>query len=352
MLTIHAICQSSVPLEFDVEGVSDDDRVFSVHSGDFCAVVRENSGVPLSKMDRETALKELIIHQRIVEGLMPHGPLLPVKFGTNLPAERDVLKLLEQVKGLASQTLSNYAGKVQMEISVLWDTANVFLALSQTMSVVEMKQKAEEGDQEARRQLGIHVKELMDEKRDVYTQEILPALRAVTGTMVVHPVMADEVVMNAALLLETKDESLLDDVLAGLDRQYNGAFTIRCMGPMPLYSFATLTAEKVDPVDIEKACQMLELPSSATLEGVKRAYRKKAQQIHPDMNAMASNESNQDMTELTSAYQLLMAFAKSQLIDSDQMEGERCHFDREAVENTLLIGLETQLVEAQVPVSS
>ena len=282
---------------------------------------------------------------------MPHGPVLPVKFGTVLDGEPDVVRLLGQAKRLITQELKRYEGKVQMEVSVLWDTAEVFLALSQMLSVVEMKNKAEGGDPEAKRQLGMHVKALMDEKRNSYSKEILPTLSAVTDKMVVQPVMSDEVVFSAALLIAPEEEPILDGVLNNLDEQYGGQFNIRCMGPMPLYSFATIKAEKVDPAMIARACKVLELPSPATLEGIKRAYRKKAQQSHPDRVSEDAHEVNEKMSELTAAYQLLTSFAKSQLINTLQVEGERCHFDQEAVQSTLLITCESQFEEMKQTVS-
>ena len=351
MLTVHAICQTTSQLEFDVEGLADSGRVYTIHHEEYCAIVSTIDEDVSAKMDRESALRLLLIHQRIVEAAMPYGALIPIKFGTILPDEHEVIQLIEQACELIDAAFRQYKGKIQMEVSVLWDTSEVFLALSQMLSVVEMKKKAEEGDQDARRQLGIHVKGLMDQKRETYAAEILPSLRSVTETIVVQPIMADEVVLNVALLMDASQESMLDNVLNQIDREYEGQFQIRCVGPMPLYSFSTLKAEKVSPEAIDKACQVLELPSPATLEGIKRAYRKKVHVLHPDRAELENIELNEKMAEVTAAYQLLTHFAKSQLINSKKVGGERCHFDKEAVEKTLLINFERQLTETEEPVS-
>ena len=352
MYTVHAICQTSDSLAFDIEGLDDNQDVFSINEGELSAIVSTGGETNFVNLSRELAIQLLLIHQRVVEAVMPCGPMMPVKFGTVLHEESEVRTLLQRAQELVSQTLEAYKGKVQMEVSVSWQTSEVFVALSQMISVVEMKEKAESGDAEARAMLGAHVKELMDQKRYAYVADILPRIKNITDHTIVQPVLADEVVLNAALLIDAVQEPLLDSVLAEIDKHYEGRFTIRCLGPMPLYSFTTLIVSKPSPEEIQSACALLGIPESTTISGIKRAYRKQAQQIHPDRSDdLIETEVNDKMAALASAYQLLTLYAKSQLNYTKNVEGERCYFDDQAIKNTVLFAVEKHLSQAPQPVA-
>ena len=352
MLTVHAICRTTDQIKMELDDLPVIGSVYSIHDDECCAIVSESEEISYVHLEHKAALEHLLVHQRIVEATMPFGPLVPVKFGTVLPGEKEVLQLLKQTKEVVELIQAEYEDMVQMEIAIMWDSAEVFQAISQLSSVVELKKEAENGHPEARVQLGAHVKQLMDEKRNAYAADIIPQIKLVVEKMVVHPVMADEVVCNAAVLIDENKEDVLDRVLVQIDEQYKGKFTLKCLGPMPMYSFATLTASKVSVDVIEQACRILELPSPATLGGIKRAYRKKAQQLHPDsQREQEKAEESISMSEVAAAYRLLYAFAKSQLMNSEFAESDRCHFDQHAVENTLLISIEKHTEEEQVPVS-
>ena len=85
--------------------------------------------------------------------------------------------------------------------------------------------------------------------------------------------------------------------------------------------------------------EILGVAKNASDDEIKKAYRRLADQVHPDHNAQdaqAGEKSAREasMTELTQAYQLLMSLAANQ--------PEVCSFSREAVEQTLLIDIRRQ----------
>jgi len=144
--------------------------------------------------------------------------------------------------------------------------------------------------------------------------------------------------------------------LETLDQELGGKFTFRRVGPLPPYSFATAEVQAPSFEMVDAARRRLDLGETAAPGEIKRAYRQLAGRFHPDFNPN-DPEAEARMAELTQAYRFLATYADSQAMGADtggagstepssraRAEGlaEICRFDRQAVEQTLLIAIRRQ----------
>ena len=94
---VYGIIPTGDELVFDVAGVDDhQDQVYSVTYRDLGAVVSASPLTDYRGLKRDAAVRYLVAHQRVVEEVMRALPLLPVKFGTVLPNDEWVRRLLRQ----------------------------------------------------------------------------------------------------------------------------------------------------------------------------------------------------------------------------------------------------------------
>jgi len=111
----------------EVAGVDDEqDEVYTIPHRDLAAVVSASPLADYRGLKRDRAARYLVAHQRVVEAVMKAFPILPAKFGTVLPDEDSVRRLLAQGEPLFRTTLEEFADRVQMEVVILWDLQEGF----------------------------------------------------------------------------------------------------------------------------------------------------------------------------------------------------------------------------------
>ena len=345
-LYLYAIIPNQVDLVFEVETADDDSGVYTISHAGLSVVVSPSSQVDYRSLKRADAARYLVAHQRVVEKVMQDFSLLPVRFGTVLEDEKQVHRLLEQGESIFHAVLEKFKGQIQFEVAVLWNVQSVFQAIAQTEPVLQLK--AQIGNRPAeetlsqRVALGQLVQSMLENCRQSLQKIILPVLRETAKDMVINPLMDDGMVLNAALLVDEAGRLAMEKCLEALD----GAFErnksqlpgetqliFRCVGPLPLYSFATVDVHALPFAAVDAARRSLGLAETVAPEDIKSAYRQKAGQVHPDHNP-ALPDAELKMAELTGAYQLLTAYSNSAT--------KPCTFNRTAVEQTLLVAVQRQ----------
>jgi len=340
---LYAIVPTADRVTFDVAGVDDDlGEVYSLPHHDLAAVVSCSPLENYRGLKRDKAVRYLVAHQRVVEAVMQAFPLLPVKFGTVLPDEAWVRRLLTQGGTLFRTTLEKFAGQAQIEVVILWNLEDVFQEIGQEDPIGQLKDQVAarplEETLDERVAMGQMVQASLERRREALQDRLLPSLRELALYLVVNPPMDDSMVANVALLVDKPGREALDRRLGLLDEAFEGRLLFRCVGPLPPYSFATVEVQVPSFDAVDKARRQLGLGEMATPGEIKRAYRQLAGRLHPDHNP-EDPEAETRMAELTQAYRLITAFADSQALEEDDMP---CVFNREAVERTLLIAIQRQ----------
>lgn len=264
------------------------------------------------ELSREKAVRLLLSHQEVLEAAMASTAVLPVKFGTVAPSEAAVRSLLRQQRDMLSGLLAEFNGCTQMEIMVLWQPEAVFAEIAAERAIAEARKDAQQGGNEAAAlRLGQAVKSALERRRAAMQARLGEALGPVVMDIAFNASMDDRMAANLAVLIGQGDARGLEDALERLDAEFGGRLTFRCVGPLPPSSFATLQVTFPSAQAIDRARQALELTGALTQKGITSAFRRLARERHPDLSA-AGNHSSERLEELTRAYRLLLACAKSQ----------------------------------------
>jgi hypothetical protein len=339
---VYGIILTGNRVVFDeVAGVDDEhDEVYTVAYRDLAAVVSASPLADYRGLKRDQAARYLVAHQRVVEAVMKAFPVLPTKFGTVLPDEAWVHRLLAQGDVLFRTTLEKFSGLMQLEIVILWDLGEVFQEIGQEDHIVQLKAQvagrpADETMIE-RVAIGQMVQASLEKRRTSLQEYLIHWLGKVALDLVVNPPMDDSMVANVALLVDEAGQEALDQQLELLDEEFEGQLTFRCVGPLPPYSFAAVEVEVPSFEAVDEARRRLGLGETATPGEIRRAYHRLAAQLHPDHNP-DDPEAEARMTELTHAHQLLTAY-------TENAHQPKIRFSREMVERTLLIAIRRQEV--------
>ncbi len=340
---LYAIIPSTEQRPFDVSGLAPaDPRVRTIAGAALAAVVGASPAADFRALPREEAVTCLLAHQRVIEAVMRTSPALPVKFGTTLPDDAAVSRLLERGAEILAPPLAELAEHVQVELVVTWNLAETLKEIAAEDDIARLKSEIEAAPAAAvndlRVALGRLVKESIDQRRDACRDRIRAALRPVATDMAENPLMDDRMIVNLALLLPEGSDGALDQRLLELDREFEGRLDFRSIGPLPPYSFATVEVSLPSFEAIDRARRALCLGDTARLADVKSAYHRLVRQSHPDLSD-AEDATDRQVARLTDAYKTLLRYAEAlpPADDGGSPAEGGYRFDRGTVEGAILV---------------
>jgi DnaJ-domain-containing protein 1 len=135
-------------------------------------------------------------------------------------------------------------------------------------------------------------------------------LRPLAAAATLNRLLGQDMVLNAAFLVERDRERDFDEAVNEVAERERGTLVLRYIGPMAPYSFAAVELCWTPREALEAARITLELPLLASMVDIKKAYRRLAREQHPD-RAGATPEAYQRYQEIVAAYDLLITYAEN-----------------------------------------
>ncbi len=166
------------------------------------------------------------------------------------------------------------------------------------------------------------MKELLDRRREDYQRRMLESLRGTALDVQPNALVADEMVLNVAFLIEREREGKFDQQVRELDQALHDEINFRVIGPLPPYSFATVEVARPSAEKIEEARRLLGLGAAASEAEVKQAYRRLAAETHPDAHRGGAPEDEQ-FARVREAFALLTDYCRGQDQPGDQARRDR-----------------------------
>jgi hypothetical protein len=164
----------------------------------------------------------VLAHERIVEAMMERGPVLPLRFGTQLGDERHLAAVLAERRDELLRTLERVRGRVELALRV--------------MPVPELGRQADCVEQTGRDYLLARAAE--KRRGDLAARELHPPLATLAVSSRLRENPAPPAVLVAAYLVDTDRVAEFReraDALAASREDLRAVVT----GPWPPYNFAT-----------------------------------------------------------------------------------------------------------------
>ena len=279
---------------------------------DLAVVVGPTPHEHFDGLRKEILIQSLLSHQQTLETIMKVRFVLPFKFGTVLKDKKEMSTLLSQNHPFLLEWFHKMKNRCEMEVVATWDTQTVLKEMAERdPQIAEWKKnfQALSGPEQEKEKLslGKYLSEKLKKQAARCAEEILTALKGLSESWATHELMNDQMVFNASFLLTRGGEELFSKTLEDLDKRLEGKLNFRCVGPLPPYSFATVTIKRFDPKQIHQAQEKLGLKSFVDPGQVKKAYKKMASQCHPDTHPKADGK---EFESLQQAYELLTSYCK------------------------------------------
>jgi hypothetical protein len=289
--------------------------VEAIAVGGAAAIVGRHEGLHLRGLPQPELLRRLAIHQRVIEEVMERGgDVLPARFGTVLASDDEVRSFLTRWGALVRESLARFSGLIEVEAAATWDLQRVLAWIALRPEVVAAKAAAEQASPEERfaRQVrvGQLVKQALDRQRAIYQEKLLQEVGPLAKGIQPNAVLADELVFNVAFLLERQALPAFDAAIERLDAALAGSLSLRRIGPLPPYSFATVSVTRFDAQRLAAGRALLGLPGEISEEAVLSSYRQLARRTHPDRSPDDPNAAER-FAALGAARADLLAYCRS-----------------------------------------
>jgi len=216
------------------------DPVTTIAYRDLSTVV---STVPMSKY---VVSKEIMLdHEKVIEAVMKDYTVLPVRFYTVAPNAEEIRSLLRRRYQEFKKLLRELDNKVELGLKALWkDMDAIFKEIVEENE--ENKVVAGSGEDVGQDKAAVsrRVKLALEEKKAKEREALLQPLRKACSGFCLNTTHGDDMIMNAAFLVDRGREKEFDSCVEELGVHYGDRIEFKYVGPVPPYSFVNIVVKE------------------------------------------------------------------------------------------------------------
>ena len=231
-LYVYCIIGTGEARNFGAFGVGGrGDPVTTIACRDLGAVVSSIS------MDRYVVGQETMLsHERVIERVMAEHAALPVRFYTVAPNAEEVRSLLRSRYTEFKALLRELDNKVELGLKALWKDMDQVLRNALENASRGLPQEGSLTGGEAARSARV----ALEGKRAEIAEQVLQPLRPLAVDLRLNRTYGDDMIMNAAFLVDRTREREFDARVERLAVLHSGSILFKYVGPAPPYSFVNI----------------------------------------------------------------------------------------------------------------
>jgi len=240
---IYGIIRHKGHVEFGPIGIGKrGDLVYNINYNDISAVV-SNSPV----IQYEARRVNMTTHEKVLEEVMKHYTVLPVRFSTISEYDNDsgILKILEKDYKKFDDLLLKMEGKKELGIKVLAYEAAIYESIIEKYNEIKtlreklLNQPIDKTHYQ-RMKIGEMVAEALKKETENYKNIILDVLKRYADDVKINDNYGELMILNAAFLIKDTDEPAFDEAVNDLDEKHGKLMTFKYVGTLPPYNFVNL----------------------------------------------------------------------------------------------------------------
>jgi len=241
---IYGIVDSDVAPGKRATGIGDPpSAVETVSSGSIASIV---SKIPVDKVIGST--DDLLAHQRVLDDIAVHAPVLPVRFGAVVDSPEAIEEeLLQPNEDTFADLLQELTGRVQYVLRARYvEEAILQEIIEENPAALTLREQIEGRPAEATRgvqlKLGQLISEAVENKRQADTRTAMDLLAGSTVATSVRQPSHELDAAHIAMLVPQEREGDMEEALNELAEMWRDRATIRLLGPMAPYDFVAVQA--------------------------------------------------------------------------------------------------------------
>lgn len=238
---VYCIIRSSDNRQFGPIGIGEKgSQVYTLRYGDLAAVV---SDTPIRIYD--PTRENILAHEAVNKTVMEDHTVIPMSFGTIFRTTEDILALLESTSQALEDVLDKMENKIEVGLKVLWDREQVVArveAEDEDIAALKGEVTGETAGSTyfARVQLDRMLEQALEERANAFVEDVYETLAPVAVASRSNKVIGENMIMNAAFLVEREQEEAFDRVVKELGSRYRDILSFTYTGPWPPYNFVNI----------------------------------------------------------------------------------------------------------------
>ena len=319
-----------------------------VEVGNVSAIVGPETKWRMFRSAEHNNLARLQNYQSVLEAVMEVTAILPARYQTVLPGREAVCTLLAQHGHKLAKPISDYGHLIEIEVIVEWDLNEIVKTiLSKDGLDTSRLGRTSHG-------MATALQQEITKRRETLSRYIRHALQGISVDLSDVRDPDPGVVTRHVLLLEKGRDTDLFMLLREIDKSGVGKLRMRCIGPLPPCSFASVEVWVGDHDMIESARMNLNLNPIVEKGEIRRAYHSAIKKLHPDLNNVLAGNVD-EINAIRDSYELLSMIADGQLRSTrDSAETGRrldkamVRLDRGALDRTFMVAVRREGVRKAV----
>jgi hypothetical protein len=241
-LYIYGIIDAGDGLSVSLSGIDGGD-VETIEADGIAAVVTH---VNRRKIRPERA--NLAAHHKLLHAIVECQPVIPCAFGMIAGSEDELRNILRANRDGLLRQLNQFRGKVEMSLSVYWNTSNIFEFLvdsNQDLKVMRdrMFRPGRAPSLEERLELGRSFEELLQECRESHTQQVIDTLSPYCAEIRAVNPGQEQMIMKLVCLIQKDQQGRFEKGIEEAARKFDDHYTFKYNGPWAPFDFVDVSLD-------------------------------------------------------------------------------------------------------------
>jgi hypothetical protein len=190
----------------------------------------------------------LSAHHQILRRLAERHTVLPCAFGTVAAGEDQLRDFLRRNRDRLANQLKLLRGKVEMSLSVFWNTSNIFEFFVATHDELrEMRnrvfQPGREPSLEERLELGKMFESLLRQCRERHMKQVIEVLSPYCTEIRSVDAGSEEMIMKLVCLVPKEDQARFEVGIQAAARKFDDHYCFKYSGPWAPFDFVDVQIE-------------------------------------------------------------------------------------------------------------
>lgn len=236
---VFGVIQEEHPQKFGTVQMSSEERqVYSIHF--------QNVGVVICPVDEDVlpTRDNLFAHSYVVSNIMGQYNLIPMSFGNVFKSEEDVMYLIKHLYDEFQKLFPQLENKIEVGLKIIANQEWINTEIKKDSVLQKLKEDiSKKSDASAyydKIKLGELAQKFMFSLQNNIEKDIYEPLSSLAQSSKLNHLTLEKMLLNAAFLIDRKDESEFDKKVNELYTQWKDKVEFKYTGPWPAYNFVNI----------------------------------------------------------------------------------------------------------------
>lgn len=241
-LYLYGIIDARDGLDVSMPGIDGGD-IETVESDGIAAVITR-----VSRQKIRPQRANLAAHHKLLHTLVQRQSVIPCAFGMVASSEEQLHTVLRANRSELLRQLIQFRGKVEMGLSVYWNTSNIFeffVASNQELKQVRDRvfRHGREPSMDERLELGKLFESLLQECRERHTRQVIDTLTPYCATIRTVDPGQEQMIMKLVCLVPHDQQGRFEEGIQEAARRFDDHYSFKYNGPWAPFNFVDVTLD-------------------------------------------------------------------------------------------------------------